>query len=284
MSEFSIIWVLFLNWKIMNSVIFICVTQPWWLNICVSTLYHQNYWKCWLESIGAVHVSADVTISLRSTISHIDGSVQDCSISSANAMEILQSCTKPPIYQIHLWSSHCPHRDHEVWGLWSDQAIFHFPMDYHYNEVIMGMMASQITSLTSVYWGVDQRKHQSSASLAFVRGNHRGLVNSPHQWPVTRNMFPFDDVIMEFCVIFQWFPDWSAFYHIHFNTLRPKQTCRQFANDIFKCILLNKNVWISLKISLKFVPEVWINNNSSIGSDSGFAPTRRQASTWANDG
>ena len=42
----------------------------------------------------------------------------------------------------------------------------------------------------------DQRKHQSSASLAFVRGIHRGPVNSPHKWPVTRKMFPFDDVIM----------------------------------------------------------------------------------------
>ena len=43
----------------------------------------------------------------------------------------------------------------------------------------------------------DQRKHQSSASLAFVWGIHRGPVNSPHKWPVTRKMFPFDGVIME---------------------------------------------------------------------------------------
>ena len=42
----------------------------------------------------------------------------------------------------------------------------------------------------------DQRKHQSSASLAFVRGIHRWPVNSQHKWPVTRKMFPFDDVIM----------------------------------------------------------------------------------------
>ena len=64
----------------------------------------------------------------------------------------------------------------------------------------MGTMASQITSLTivssTVYSGADQRKHQSSVSLAFVQGIHRGAVNSPHKWPVTRKMFPFDDVIM----------------------------------------------------------------------------------------
>ena len=61
-------------------------------------------------------------------------------------------------------------------------------------------MPSQITSLTivypTVYSGADQRKHQSSASLAFVRGIHRGPVNSPHKGLVTRKMFPFDDIIM----------------------------------------------------------------------------------------
>ena len=70
----------------------------------------------------------------------------------------------------------------------------------NYDDVIMGAFASQITSLTIVYSTVysdaDQRKHQSSASLAFVRGIHRGPVNSPHKWPVTRKMSPFDDVIM----------------------------------------------------------------------------------------
>ena len=71
-----------------------------------------------------------------------------------------------------------------------------------YGDVIMGAIASQITSITIVYWTVysdaDQRKHQSSALLAFVWGIHRGPVNSPHKWPVTRKMFPFDDVIMDF--------------------------------------------------------------------------------------
>ena len=70
-------------------------------------------------------------------------------------------------------------------------------MQYHYNDVKMSAMASQMTSLTivysTVYSGADQRKHQGSASLAFVRGIP---VNSPHKGPVTRKMFPFDDVIM----------------------------------------------------------------------------------------
>ena len=70
----------------------------------------------------------------------------------------------------------------------------------HYCDVMMGMIASEITSLTivfsNVYSDADQRKHQSSSSLTFVRGIHRGTVNSPHKWPVTRKMFPFDDVII----------------------------------------------------------------------------------------
>ena len=64
----------------------------------------------------------------------------------------------------------------------------------------MSTMASQFTSLTNVYStvysGADQRKHQSSALLAFVREIHRGPVNSPHKWPETRKMSPFDDVSM----------------------------------------------------------------------------------------
>ena len=63
----------------------------------------------------------------------------------------------------------------------------------------MSTIASQITSLTivysTIYSGADQSKYQSSASLVFVWAIHRGPVNSP---PVTRKMFPFDDVIMLF--------------------------------------------------------------------------------------
>ena len=70
----------------------------------------------------------------------------------------------------------------------------------HYSDVIMDAIASQITGVTIVYStacsGADQRKHQSSASVAFVRGIHRWPVNSPHQSPVTRKMFLFHEVIM----------------------------------------------------------------------------------------
>ena len=77
---------------------------------------------------------------------------------------------------------------------------FWLPWDTHYNDVIMGVIMSQITNITIVYSIVysdaDQRKHKMSALLAFAWGIHWGQVNSPHKWPVRRKMFPFDDVIM----------------------------------------------------------------------------------------
>ena len=99
---------------------------------------------------------------------------------------------------------------------WSEQrhvskCLVHYILNQwlHYNDVIMGGMASQITSLTivnsTVYSGADQRKHQSSASLAFVPGIHRGPVNSSHKWLVTRKVFPFDDVI----TIYRSVPGWT---------------------------------------------------------------------------
>ena len=83
---------------------------------------------------------------------------------------------------------------------WISRQVYSSNQLTHYTDVTMSPMASRITSLgivySTVYSVADQRKHQSSASLAFVRRIHRGPVNSPHKWPVTRKMFPFDDVIM----------------------------------------------------------------------------------------
>ena len=66
----------------------------------------------------------------------------------------------------------------------------------------MSAMTYQITGVSLVYStvcsGSDKKKHQSSVSLAFVRGIHRWPVNSPHKGPVTRKMIPFDDAIMWF--------------------------------------------------------------------------------------
>ena len=74
-------------------------------------------------------------------------------------------------------------------------------LQQYYSDVIMGAMASHITSLSivysTVYSSADERKHQSSTSLTLVWGIHWWLGNSPHKGPVTQKMFSFDEVIMK---------------------------------------------------------------------------------------
>ena len=75
----------------------------------------------------------------------------------------------------------------------------------HYSDVIMST-ASQFTGIWIVRSIADQRKHKSFASLAFVRGIHRWLVDSSRKEPVTWKMFPFDDVIMSCQLSIQHWP------------------------------------------------------------------------------
>ena len=112
------------------------------------------------------------------------------------------NCTRAGLWvanvseQLHYFSSHpsCLHRHRD-----SNTPKIRVP---HYNGVTMSAMASQITSFTivnsTVYSGTDQRKHQRSASLAFVRRILWSPMNHPHKGPVTRKIFPFDDVIIWF--------------------------------------------------------------------------------------
>ena len=73
----------------------------------------------------------------------------------------------------------------------------------HHSDVIMSAMASQITGVSIVFLtvcsGTDQRKHQSSISLAFVMGIQRWPVDSHHKGPVMQKRFPFENVIMDIC-------------------------------------------------------------------------------------
>ena len=107
----------------------------------------------------------------------------------------------------------CPSHSIYIQCFTYQQSLTEPVINSHYNDVTMGAMASQITSLTivysTVYSGADQRKHQSSASLAFVWGIHRWPVNSPHKGPITRKMFSSDDVnmrlhaVMIYCIMGQ---------------------------------------------------------------------------------
>ena len=70
------------------------------------------------------------------------------------------------------------------------------PLQWHHNECGASQIFSASIVCSNVGSGADQRIHQSSASLAFVRGSHQSLVNSMHKRPVTQKMFPIDDIIM----------------------------------------------------------------------------------------
>ena len=92
----------------------------------------------------------------------------------------------------------------------TNESTFRTILD-HYTDFTMSAMASQIIGVSivcsAVCSGTDKRKHQSSASLAFVRGNHRSPVDYPHKEPVARKMFPFDDVIIKSNVMC---PEWHS--------------------------------------------------------------------------
>ena len=83
---------------------------------------------------------------------------------------------------------------------WQRVIVEYFPLIWkginHYDDVIMSTMASQITSLAVVYSTVSKKTSKLRVTGLCV-GNSPGPVNSPHKGPVTRKMFPFDDVIMQ---------------------------------------------------------------------------------------
>ena len=137
---------------------------------------------------------------------------------------------------------------------------------------------------------LDQSKHQSSASLAFVWEIHRGPVNFPHKWPVTRKMFPFDDVIMHmqgyinqharimrrtchyltdfsyvirFAIACTYLPS-LRWLHAYINSSLPWHNGGHFADDIFRSIFVNEKFYILIKISLKFVPTCPIDKKTEL--------------------
>ena len=121
--------------------------------------------------------------------------------------------------------------------LWEMQNMLVVHVKNHYNDVIKSAMTSQITSLaivySIVYSGADQWKHQSSASLAFVKGIHRWPLNSLHKGPVTRKKFLSNYVIMDpilWFVIHQYYPYPSGLLHRYWRPIPVKNTLRLCVN------------------------------------------------------
>ena len=125
--------------------------------------------------------------------------------------QILESQQTPHYLAIigELWGVYCEDFG-ENWPCYNGTALYillHHNshgnwviFEGHYGDVIMGMITSQITSLTIVYSTFIQTQIKENIKAPRLTGlcvgNSPGPVNSPHKWPVTRKMFPFDDVIM----------------------------------------------------------------------------------------
>ena len=123
----------------------------------------------------------------------------------------------------------------------------------HCRNVIMSAMASQVTGVSIVYStassGIGQIKHQTLRHWPFVRGIHRWPVNFPHKGPVTRKMFPLNNVIMNTVrvLLVRWdhnqgfslsrHEKWYKYIRL-LNISRPKQSDRYITDVILKCVLL----------------------------------------------
>ena len=146
---------------------------------------------------------------------------------------------------------------HTVWYI--DAVMLAFDT-LNNSDVIMSTMASRITSLTivytTVYSGADQIKHQSSASLAFVRGIRRSPVNFPHKGPVTRKCFHL--------MTLSWMTDiWqNTFFQMYYPRWKPLNFKLNF---IELCSFGSNRLWVS------------------ICSDTSLAANRRQTTTKANN-
>ena len=136
-----------------------------------------------------------------------------------------------------------------------------------YSITVTSKWASQMPSRTIVYSivhsGADERKQQSSASLAFLRGIHRPPMNSPHKWPVTRNMFPFDDVIMQQSLLSQ-VTSGSKNHSVrdrriawHWTSNNPLLDQRRSRSSLLTYISVTRARWINIIKS----PELRYRNN-----------------------
>ena len=129
-------------------------------------------------------------------------------------------------------------------------------MVLHYSDDIMGMIASQITSLTIVYSTIysdaDQRKHQSSASLAFVWGIHRGQMASnaenisiwwrhhgtkPSKWYVPWSHHWFSEQVVSVVSLSHWvWHEMEALWKIKILFISYNIICCIFSKTSFGCV------------------------------------------------
>ena len=161
----------------------LALKQHWWrhqqIQILKQQIHHLKVGS-FLEALQWRHNECD------SGSNHQPEDYYSTVYSGADQRKHQSSASLAFVRRIHRWPVNSPHK-----GQWRGEC-FHL-ITSSCNDVITSAMAYQITSLTIVcftaYSGVDQRKHQSSASLAFVRRIYRLPQYSPHKGRVTRKFF-----------------------------------------------------------------------------------------------
>ena len=135
----------------------------------------------------------------------------------------------------------------------------------HYSDIIIGRMAL----ITQPFIQAQMKENIKAPRHWHLWGEFTSDRWIPHHnGPVTRKMFPFDvimtSLVFNVLYIFRHSEDQYISMGFALNTLRSWQNGCHFADDIFKCIFFNESVWISIKISLKFVPKVPTDNKSTL--------------------
>ena len=105
-------------------------------------------------------------------------------------------------------------------------------------------------SCSSISWSTQDYRNMSNVLASCILLSILDYIRATLVLP--RNL-PLNCTVSLVCILA------STTQKCHLNTLRPRQNGRDLADNIFKCIFLNENVRISLKISLKFVTKVQIN-------------------------
>ena len=94
-------------------------------------------------------------------------------------------------------SPQCPNTNEALWWIWVNKSHNSTsPWRHNERDGVSNSPASRLFTQPFIQAHIKEKKNQSSALLAFVRGIHRWPLNSLHIGPVTRKMFLFDDVIM----------------------------------------------------------------------------------------
>ena len=135
------------------------------------------------------------------------------------------------------------------WGVGRLQKLYKSSKTMQLEWRQMSVKTSQCTRLSTICWAVYSGWHLSSASLTLFEGN----LTKGQKWGKHFHVMTSSWCSLGECRI--------RLNHMEgINTLRPRQNGRHFPDDSFKRIFLNENVWISIEVSLKFLPKGPINN------------------------